>query len=125
MRLTHIRLLTNDLERALAFYRGVLGLEVTLEVEGTYAELASGASILALYRRDLMAQVLDEPAQGGLGAALTFEVEDVDAAFRGLRDKGVTFITEPHDQEAWFIRVAHLRDPDGNLIELNHPLPPA
>ena len=125
MRLTHVRLLTGDFERALAFYRDVLGLEVSLEVEGVYAELASGGSILAIYRRDLMAQVLDEPAQGALGAALTFEVDDVDASFASLKEKGVGFITEPHDQEAWFIRVAHLRDPDGNLIELNHPLTPA
>jgi hypothetical protein len=39
-----------------------------------------------------------------------------------LSGRGVQFVTEPHDQEAWVLRVAHLRDPEGNLIEINAPL---
>lgn len=35
-----------------------------------------------------------------------------------MKKKGVEFVTEPHDQDAWYLRVAHLRDPDGNLVEL-------
>jgi len=54
--------------------------------------------------------------------ALTFEVADVDTAYKALRSKGVEFVTEPHDQDAWVLRVAHLRDPEGNLIEINAPL---
>jgi catechol 2,3-dioxygenase-like lactoylglutathione lyase family enzyme len=46
-------------------------------------------------------------------------VPDVDKAFEELRRKDVTFITEPQDRSDWGIRTAHLRDPDGNLIELN------
>ena len=40
-----------------------------------------------------------------------------------MRSRGAEFLNEPHDQEAWFIRVVHLKDPDGNLIELNQPIP--
>jgi len=54
--------------------------------------------------------------------ALTFEVPDVDAAYKALRARGIEFVTEPHDQETWVLRVAHLRDPEGNLIEINAPL---
>jgi lactoylglutathione lyase len=43
----------------------------------------------------------------------------VDATFRELVSKGATVVTEPHDQPTWEIRVAHLRDPDGNLFELD------
>ena len=121
MRLTHVRLLTTDLGRALAFYRDKLGLEVTLEVEDVYAELRAGEAILALYRRDLMQEVVDAPA-GGVESVLTFEVDDVDATYAALRADGVEFLTEPHDQAAWVIRVAHLRDPDGHLLEINQPL---
>jgi lactoylglutathione lyase len=35
-----------------------------------------------------------------------------------LKDKGVVFFNEPHDRKEWNARVAHLRDPDGNVIEL-------
>jgi lactoylglutathione lyase len=37
-----------------------------------------------------------------------------------LRSKGVEFLNEPHDQEAWYFRVVHLKDPGGNVIEINH-----
>lgn len=30
---------------------------------------------------------------------------------------------EPADRSDWGIRVGYVRDPDGNLIELNQPLP--
>lgn len=47
-----------------------------------------------------------------------FEVDDVDVAYQQLRDKGITFVTEPLDRPDWGIRTAHFRDPDGNLIEI-------
>ena len=55
-------------------------------------------------------------------AVLTFGVDDVDTACSALKAKGVVFTTTPHDQPEWHIRVAHLRDPDGRLIELYSPL---
>lgn len=126
MKLTHVRLLVEDVERALAFYRDALGLEVTLEAgDGVYCELAGGDVILALYRRDLMAQMmgteLPPPAQSD-AVALTFAVHDVDQAVERLRARGVEPVTEPMDYDVAFLRLAHLRDPDGNLIEVNAPL---
>jgi catechol 2,3-dioxygenase-like lactoylglutathione lyase family enzyme len=126
MKLTHIRLLVNDIDACRAFYKDKLGLEETLAiVEGIYYEFDAGESILALYKRELMESVAgvamgaDSPVDK---VALTFNVADVDATYKELRRKGVTFTTEPHDQEAWVLRVAHLRDPEGNLIEINAPL---
>lgn len=82
MRLTHARVLTDDYQRSLAFYRDVLGLEVTLEAgDGIYAELAGGGSILALYRRDLMESVISGPLAGAGGVVLTFAVDDIDETF--------------------------------------------
>lgn len=37
---------------------------------------------------------------------------------------GAAFETEPTTYRGWGIRAAHLRDPDGNLIEINELLPP-
>ena len=50
------------------------------------------------------------------------QVANVDNAYKELKEKGVEFITTPEDRKEWVIRTAHLRDPDGNLIELNEPL---
>ena len=127
MKLTHVRLLTADTEPMLRFYRDVLGLEVTLDAGGgVYYELSNpGGAILALFRRDLMTGMLgaELPPPGRSDAAmLTFEVADVDEAARSLRERGAELVTEPFDYEVAFLRVAHVRDPDGNLVEINAPL---
>jgi len=49
-------------------------------------------------------------------------VKDIETSVDELREKGVVFINEIHDRPDWGIRVAHFRDPDGNLIEINTPL---
>lgn len=124
---THLRLLVDDFEGCLAFYRDTLGMEVSLEAgEGIYTEFKTGEVILSLYSRELMASVVGEQAAAAERpqdtVALIFAVDDVDASFKKIQAKGVEFVTEPHNQGAWFLRVAHLRDPDGNLIEINAPL---
>jgi lactoylglutathione lyase len=125
MRLTHVRLLVEDMDRCLRFYRDAVGLDVTLEADGIYYELAAGDVILALYRRDLMGQMIgaELPPPGRSDAvALTFQVNDVDTAAQALKDRGAELVNEPMDYEIAFLRVAHLRDPEGNLIEINAPL---
>ena len=126
MKLTHVRLLVEDVGRAVAFYRDVLGLEVTLDAGGdVYAELRAGDAIVGVFRRDLMAQMIgrDLPAPAPSDAvALTFSVDDVDATAAELRARGAELVAEPKDYEVAFLRVAHLRDPDGNLVEINAPV---
>ncbi len=127
VRLTDVRLLVDRFDECVAFYSEVMGLDIRLRVpENVYAELDGGGTTLGIYRRELMDGVVGREHQPGAArtdfSALVFRVDDVDAAHTRLRDAGATFVTEPHDQEAWGLRVAHLRDPDGNLIELYHPL---
>jgi lactoylglutathione lyase len=126
MNLTHIRLLVNDIEACRDFYKNKLGFKEQLAVvEGIYYEFVAGGCVLALYKRDLMESVAgivmagDKPIDK---VALTLEVAEVDATYKELKAKSVEFIDEPHDQEAWVLRVVHLRDPAGNLIEINAPL---
>jgi predicted enzyme related to lactoylglutathione lyase len=49
-------------------------------------------------------------------------VDDVDAAAERLAALGATLLRPPHDQEAWFQRVAHFADRAGRLVELWAPL---
>lgn len=123
MKLTHTRLLLDEIEACRAFYKEVLELEEVVAVDGIYYEFLAGDCRLGLYSRELMAGVLGaQPAASGDQAALTFQVPDVDAAFEALKAKGAQFVRQPHDQPAWVLRVAHLRDPAGTLIEINAPL---
>lgn len=129
MELTHTRLLVNDPEACRRFYSEILGLgDPVVQVEGIYYEFVVGPGRLGLYKRELMQDVAGvvpaptaaaQAARNGDQAVLTFQVIDVDAAYAEIKARGAAFVTEPHNQDAWVLRVAHLRDPEGNLIELN------
>ncbi len=49
---------------------------------------------------------------------LQFKVENVDKAYQRFHEKDIEFVNEPHDRKDWGARIAHFRDPDGNLIEI-------
>jgi len=123
---TYERLLVDDFAAQFRFYRDVMGFKPTYgdENDGIYAEFDTGTPALALFRRDFMAAAVnkaDKPADADCQDRhlLIFQVENVDDAASELKSRGVRFETEPQDQTAWGIRVAHFRDPDGNLLEIN------
>jgi catechol 2,3-dioxygenase-like lactoylglutathione lyase family enzyme len=94
-------------------------LRTKVIVEGTYVEFETEPATLAAYRADLMQEVLaDSGLPSGGGVVIVVRVPDVDAAYAELRSRGNPFVTEPHDQERWGLRVCHLRDPDGHVLEL-------
>lgn len=129
MRLTHTRLLVTRFDTCFEFYRDQLGLEVAFgNVGDVYADFKAGDGMIALFDRSMMAEVVgtaelpsDAPSQDRV--VLSMGVDEVDQTYAQLRERGVTFLNEPHDQPNWGIRVVHLRDPDGNLIELYNNIP--
>lgn len=124
---THTRLLVSEYRACFRFYRDVLGFDVEWgDEEGGYADFRTGETTLALFDRTAMAEAVgadDDP--GGAArrdeVAVVFRVESVDDAYERLRSEA-SFVTEPRDRPEWGIRVAHLRDPDGTLLEINEPL---
>jgi len=124
---THTRLLVSDYRACFCFYRDVLGFEVTWgDEESYYANFETGDVTLAVTDKGDTANAVgttDRPADAVQqdDVALIFRVESVDESYRTLADE-IEFVTEPHDRPAWGIRVAHFRDPDGNLVEINRPL---
>lgn len=126
LRFTHTRLLVDDVDACYKFYRDVLGFKPKFDGEGSvYAEFdAAAGHVLALFSRKLMAAVVAPGADCGRSrapdtAVLTLEVANVDEMAAKLKSRGVKLVTEPHDQKDWLLRVAHFRDPDGNLLEIN------
>jgi catechol 2,3-dioxygenase-like lactoylglutathione lyase family enzyme len=122
----YVILIVRDLDRALDFYVGVLGLPLGHR-SGDYAQLATGATRLALYSRSAMAKILgsslDAPAANAPGFEIGFKVADVDAAFAELVERGAPPAAAPTDR-LWGQRTAYVRDPDGHLIELAQDLYP-
>jgi catechol 2,3-dioxygenase-like lactoylglutathione lyase family enzyme len=122
------RLLVTNFTACFRFYRDVLGFQVGFgSQDGTYADFNLGAVNISLFDKQEMSQVLGTahlPADASIQdkVCLVFAVENVDEVCQRLRALGVQLAAEPADHPDWGIRTAHLRDPDGNLIEINHPL---
>ncbi len=120
MRLTHVRLLVSDMGASYRFYKDVLGLPTTWDENPGYAEFEVGPeSALAIFPRAEMAEAVELRPDGGDGAVVVLSVESVDDVVARLRAQG-TEVGDPFDRPDWGIRVAHVRDPDGNLVELYH-----
>ncbi len=106
-------LTTPDLDRALRFYRDLLGGTVTYqfppENEPGYVAIDLGRSHLGIGRQDQPGDLVNNRI------ALWVYADDCDAAVDLLRAAGVTIVEEPADQP-WGERVARVLDPDGNEV---------
>lgn len=132
MKFAGVRLLVENFDKAFIFYSEKLGLKVTWgKLGGEYAsfDIGNGSDGLAIFPSDLMAQAIGNtglslPHNSREKIALILEVESVDKSYDELSAKGVEFINKPTDMTGWGMRTVHLRDTEGNLIELFSPLPP-
>ena len=128
MHLSYVRVLVDRFAEAFRFYRDVMGFEVIMgDGCDIYAEYRVGpATRLALVARQVIAAVPGVGAEAGPAAPerfmLVFETDDVDKQAAALKGCGVTLVAEPADRPDWSVRTAHLRDPEGNLIEINTPM---
>ncbi len=61
---------------------------------------------------------VEAPAQDSM--MLVFKVDDVEAAAKTFEEFGATLVVPAQDRPQWGpgLRTAHLRDPEGRLLEL-------
>ena len=122
--------LVDDPDRALAFYRDALGLELRNDVaqEG-FRWLTVGAASQPGVAIVITNYLNGSPADGDALAALIakgalngvhFTTNDLDAAFTKVRDSGAEIVQEPTKQP-WGTRDFAVRDPSGNLVRIDQP----
>ena len=116
----HVGLVTDLFERMQDFYVELLGFPVV----GGFPEhqivfLQAGSTCIELLGEDARPATPSQRAQGGW-SHLALEVDDVDTAFTELVRRGVEIHSYPEEfpPEAPEFRIAFLRDPAGNLLEL-------
>lgn len=115
-----IGLLVGDIEASLAFYQGLLGLEKIGEMPvpfGHMHRLAFGDSVVKL----VAPKKIPPPGVSGLTKALglrylTFPISNLDAVCAACATAGVTFDIQPQTLMPG-LRIAMVRDPDGNVVE--------
>ena len=96
---------------------------VTLGLQGRRADQASSCSATRGPRRSRWARIVKyvaenlDPARHMVGLS----TDDVDADWKRLKATGVEFVEGPTDYGTF--RIATLKDPEGNLLQLLQPLP--
>lgn len=113
-------IMTADLERLRQFYASLFGARETMRVPETgplfFLGLRIGESPLGL---------VSDPKVEGNGPAgrllLSIDVDSPDHLLVEVEPLGGRVLGPPTDMP-WGQRVAHIEDPDGNLINLTRPL---
>jgi catechol 2,3-dioxygenase-like lactoylglutathione lyase family enzyme len=122
--------LVDDPERALAFYRDTLGLQLRNDVaRGEYRWITVGAGaqpgVSVVLTNYLNGSPADRDALEGLLAkgalnGVHFHTDDLDATFATLQEAGAEIVQEPTDQP-WGTRDCAVRDPAGNMVRIDQP----
>ena len=108
----------HDLDRAVAFYRDILGIPFLYQFPG-----------LAFFQCGevrLMLGQAEKPEFDHPSSVLYYKVRDIHQAYHSLKDYGVSLIDEPHliaqmpDHELWMF---FLSDLDGNTLGIMAEVP--
>ena len=120
MKLKNILIAVRDMERSLAFYHDLFGLELLVDNDGNMI-LTEGLALqdAAIWKNFLGSDILP-PSNA---CELYFEERDLDAFVEKL-DRlypDTRYVHRPMTH-AWGQRVVRFYDPDGHLIEVGTPM---
>jgi lactoylglutathione lyase len=114
--LAAVRLFAHDFDGAVRFYTETLGMVLERRADDFgWAQLRTGSCSLAIER--LAPDDPEAPALVGRYVGVSLRVPDIDATYRALMARGVDFLAPP-EKQAWGGTLAHLRDPEGNVLTL-------
>lgn len=110
MKLDHLSLPVVDVARSRAWYVGTLGLKVEFEVPDRHTVALQGTEDFTIFLQQVTGPIHPN------GAALWFQVADVNATFAEWSARDVAFSHAP--QKTYWGYGAELVDPDGYRIRL-------
>jgi predicted enzyme related to lactoylglutathione lyase len=108
--IARIWLPVTDMDKAVAFYRDDLGLDV-VEHDGDWSEVTAGDQVIGLNA--------NESPSGDGGAVVAFAVDDIDSSVDQMKGDGVEF-ADGVSEHPWG-KIAPFKDPDGNDLQLYAP----
>ncbi|KQR50766.1 glyoxalase [Leifsonia sp. Leaf336] len=118
MEFASVRIITDDLDRLVAFYERVLEVSAARPAP-VFAEFRTATAALAIGSAATVAMLGERAPRPGSNssAILEFLVSDVDAEFARLEAK-LEDVVLPPTRMPWGNRSVLFRDPDGNLVNL-------
>ena len=100
----------SEVEKANAFYKEVLGLEVLMDLSWIRTYGSSS-------KMTIQVSVMSEGGSGTPVPDMSIEVDDVEEALRTVRKAGIAIEYGP-TTEPWGVRRFFVRDPFGKLINI-------
>lgn len=115
MELKNPMLVVTDMDKTVAFYKNVLGLQVVMDF-GANKVLTGG---LALQTLDTYREFIgtDDISFGGNHFEIYFEEDEFDKFANNLRNCNIQYV-HPVKEHAWGQRVVRFYDPDRHIIEV-------
>ncbi|RMF84437.1 MAG: VOC family protein [Nitrospinota bacterium] len=136
----HTGLVVRDMEKAVAFYRDVLGLQVMQEIDSKAPPEGDHTGIPGAHRKLVflgkpggehrleLVYYAEPPSPAGTpldrhltgSSHLCFDVEDLEQVYQNLSRQGVRFLTPPkfrHTPDGGRVGICYAQDPEGNWLE--------
>jgi lactoylglutathione lyase len=111
MRLSYAIKYVEDMDRAIAFYRDTLGLELKFQ-SPFWSEFSTGDTVLALHPSS------DDNPAGSV--ELGFAVDNLGEFYARRDELGVHFTSEPKEMHG--VHIAQIRDVDGANVSVSGPV---
>ncbi len=112
----HFAIASPNPQRLAEYYVSTLDFEITYEYSGNYFVEARDGSLIEIVPSE------GEPPATGFRTPgmrhIAIAVDDFDAAYNLLSDRGTKFEGEPYTNQG--NRLVFFKDPDGNLLHLIH-----
>jgi lactoylglutathione lyase len=116
MRVNYAIVFVSDMNRAVSFYRDVIGLPLRFESPG-WTEFATDGATLALHASEASDAAPDDPRRVPAGRCRPgLSVPDLDEFHRRMVEMKVECIREP--ETIFGARIAQYTDPDGLAISV-------
>ena len=103
-----------DLDRAIAFYRDMLGMTFLFQAPPNMAFFDCGGI-------RLMLGIADRPEINHIASIIYYKVDDIERVYEVFNAAGVEFIVKPHlvaPMPTYDLWLADFRDSEGNILAL-------
>lgn len=121
MKFLHAMIRVSDLKKSLEFYKEILGFDIVKELRLDDCTLyylgckESGDFQIELTDND---EKVEKYENGNAFGHFAFSAENLEEVAQKIKKLGIDWLYEPYELSAINSKIAFLKDPDGNEIEL-------